>query len=85
MTVEIAVDLYFHCSGAVGAFCLDNDRYEFLSELPLHEGRRKRVDRSGGVKLFARMKPQMVRRFFNRHGIGPFNFPSGVSEDKCHV
>ena len=85
LPVKIAVDLYFHRSGAVGAFRPDNDRHEFFSELPLHEGRRKRVGRSGRVQLLAAMKRYLVRRFCNRDGICPLNFSLGVPEDEGHV
>lgn len=43
----------------------------FLSEMPLHEGRRDGVNRSSGVDLFAGAEGDTMRCVIGRYRIGP--------------
>ena len=65
---------------AVGAFSLDRKGERFSSELPLHEGHRDRVYRSGGVNLLAAAESNMVWGNIHRHRIGPGNLALRVAE-----
>lgn len=50
---------------------LDGERESFLSQLPLHEGRRYRVDRSGGIDLLSGAEFDAVGRLIACHRISP--------------
>ncbi len=47
--IHCAVDLHLHGSFTVGAFRFNLNAHLFLPQMPLHEGRRESVHRSGGV------------------------------------
>jgi hypothetical protein len=65
---------------AVPAGRLDLDTQIFLPELPLHEGRRYRVDRSGRVEVFPRAESDLVGCLLHRHGVGPHHLALLVAE-----
>ena len=83
--LQLAVDHDFHGLSAMNAFSIDDNRNVFLPQSPLHEGRRKRVNSSGRVQLFAGVKGHVMRRFINSYRVGPNNFSLVVSEQKCHM
>jgi hypothetical protein len=70
---------------AVTALC-DQVRVELLlPQLPLHEGRRKRVLRSGCVEDLSTAKPEAVRRGFGSHRERPRNRAVPVPDEKQKV
>lgn len=68
-------------SGA-GAPRPDRGRYRLVSEAPLHEGRRNRVLRSGGVDRLTRGQLELVRRPLARDGKRPAHPALFVSHEK---
>ena len=52
-SVQVAVDLECASAAAVRALGFDGQGQRFAAQVPLHEGRRYRVDRSSGVDLLA--------------------------------
>ncbi len=55
----------------MGAGGFDLDLEGLVPQMPLHEGRRYRVFRSGGVQSLACAEDQMVSGFLCRHRKGP--------------
>lgn len=73
--LQLAIDRKAHSHVAVFARRLHFDGEMFASQLPLHEGRRYRVLRSGAVQAFPRAEMQPVRRGVHGHRIGPLHRP----------
>ena len=69
----------------MSAFRFDDKREPFVSQLPLHEGRRNRVNRSGRIDLLACAERDAMRRAVNRHRIGPRDRALLVPEDERHM
>ena len=67
---------------AVATDCFDLETQVFLPELPLHEGRRDRVDRSGGVELFPRAESDLVGRLFHRDRVSPGHLALLIAEQE---
>jgi len=58
--IELAVDDELELLATVGAGGFDFDLEEAVAQVPLHEGRRDRVLRSGGVESFSGAEDEMV-------------------------
>ncbi len=71
--LQVVVDFDMHRLGAMGALRSDYDRHRFSPQLPLHEGRRKRVRSSGAVELLTRAEGKVMGCLVHRHGVGPDN------------
>jgi hypothetical protein len=78
--VQIAIDLDMNRLVAMDADRIDLEVRLFFAELPLHEGRRDRVYRSGRVDLFASAEMDAVRRGLGSHRVGPNDLAFLVSE-----
>jgi hypothetical protein len=78
--MQVAIDLDMDRLVAMGADRIDLERKLFFAELPLHEGRRDRVYRSGRVDLFAAAEMDAMWRGLSRHRVGPNDLPLLVSE-----
>ena len=83
--IEFAVDDELHRFTALGAGGSDLYFEGALPQLPLHEGRRNRVFRSGGVESLAAAKLYLVRRPVDGHWVSPGDSPGWISEDKGHA
>ena len=66
----------------MGACRVNVKVYCFFSELPLHEGRRNRVDPSGGVNLLAATERDEMGCLFNSHRVRPGHSALFVSVKK---
>jgi hypothetical protein len=75
LTIHLLIDFQIHRFPAVGACRFHPNSHRFLPQAPLHEGRCKSIDCSGGVQLFPGGKGYAVGGFFNRHRIGPDDLP----------
>lgn len=86
MTVDgerhVAADRELQRTGTVAAKGIDGHRERLFPQLPLHEGRRKRVLRSGRVELFSCAELQAMRRRIHRNGIGPGNRTALVADQE---
>ncbi len=69
--MQITINLEVDRLAAMATGSLDGEGQVFLAELPLHEGRRNRVDRSGGVEFFPRTERDLVGGFVHRHRVSP--------------
>jgi hypothetical protein len=72
--VQVIVDNEFHWVAAVSTGRIDLYHEGAVPQLPLHEGRRYRVFRSGRVQSFSRAENQMVSGIFNRDRKSPGHF-----------
>ena len=50
---KIAANIERHGTSAMRTFRFDRYRQVFVAQVPLHEGRRKSVHRSGGIEFLA--------------------------------
>jgi hypothetical protein len=82
---ELAVDLEPHRARAVSALGAQSDGERFVSQVPLHEGHGKGVDRSRRVSLLARTEAGAVRGLIHRHGVSPGDRVPLASEQKGEV
>ena len=80
--VQLAVDNDLHGSAAAGTGRVDLYHEVALPQLPLHEGRRYRVFRSGRVYSLSRAKDQMVSGIFSRHRKGPGDVSARANEEE---
>ena len=71
--IQLTVDLQMQWLAAVGALGRHHNGQRFATQLPLHEGRRNRVDGSSCVSLLTSAKGDAVRRLGSSDGIGPGN------------
>ncbi len=69
-------------ASGVSAPGADGAGYRLVSEAPLHEGRRNRVLRSGGVSVLAGREQKPVRRLLARDGKRPAHPAVLVSHEK---
>ena len=83
--LQIAVNLHRDGLAAVCAAGEQRTDYFFLPELPLHEGRRDRVDPSGRVNLFPGVDGDAVRGRLDRHRVGPGHLAALVAEEEGHM
>jgi len=77
---QLTVNFEMDWSLAVSTFGLNGKGERFSSELPLHEGHRDRVYRSGGVNLLAAAESNMVWGNIHRHRIRPGDLTLRVAE-----
>jgi hypothetical protein len=82
MIAQVTADFDMHRSSTMRAFRFDGHRQRFFSQAPLHEGRRNRVFRSGGIDTFTSTEGQIMGGLVNRHRIRPGNHALGVPEQK---
>ena len=61
------------------------DGKRFFLQAPLHEGRCNRIDRSGGVNVFAGAECQLVRCFVSCHRIRPENLTFVIANQKKKI
>jgi hypothetical protein len=80
---QVAVYFNLDFFPTAGAFCLDGKRQQFVSELPLHEGRRNRVDRSGSVNALTAAERHALGRGCGRDRVGPQNCSRFVPVQEC--
>jgi len=81
----LAVHLDLDFFSAMSAFGLDGKSQVLFSELPLHEGRRNRVDASGSVNFLAAAESDAVGGWLRSDGISPGHRPLLISEEESHV
>ena len=82
---EFAVDFDVHRLAAVCAARLDSHREILASQPPLHEGRRYRVFRSGGVEPLSGIEHQPVRRFGGGDGKRPAHLAFVIANEEKQV
>jgi hypothetical protein len=82
--MQVAVQLDMDGLVTMGTDRIDLAGDIFLSQLPLHEGRRNRVDRSSRVDLLAGVEPDAVRCRLSRHRISPNDLASLVAKEERH-
>jgi hypothetical protein len=80
--VQVIVDNDLHWAAAVGTGRVDLYHKVSFPQVPLHEGRRYRVFRSGRAYSFSCAKDQLVSSLFNRHRKGPGDFSARANEKK---
>jgi hypothetical protein len=80
-TVHFNTDFF----SAVATFTLNGECYFVCSELPLHEGRRNRVDPSGSVDLLAGTECDALRRFVCRHRVCPGHGALFVAKEESQI
>ena len=68
---QLAIDNELHRFATVGTGGFDLHDERALPQMPLHEGRRYRVFRSGGVESLASAEDQMVSGLLCRHRKSP--------------
>ena len=83
--VQLTVDLQMQWLSTVRALGGYDDGQGFATQLPLHEGRRNRVDRSSRVPLLAGAKGNLMWRLSCGHGVGPGDRTMLVPEQEGHV
>ena len=83
--IQLAVYLHDHRLSTASAFCMNGHRQGAFSKLPLHEGRRYRVDPSSCIGLLTAVESHPVRRAVDRHRIGPGNTFGATAIQKCHT
>ena len=83
---EVQITIHFQVERfmTVPAFGLDGDGKFFLTELPLHEGRRNCVGRSGSIQLFAGTELNPVRGRIDRYRVSPGNRAGAIAEQERH-
>jgi hypothetical protein len=83
--IEVTVDNDLHWVAAVGAGCADLYLEEAISQVPLHEGRRYRVFRSGRIQSFSCAEDQPVSGLLNRNRKGPRDFFSASAYEEEQI
>lgn len=69
--IHLRIHLNAYFLSAVSASSLEYECYLFFSQLPLHEGRRNRVDPSGSVDLLTGTKREAMGSRFDCHRVRP--------------
>lgn len=82
---QVAVDVYTQGLSGLRAPGPDHKRKRFSCQLPLHEGQRYRVYRSGRVYLLSRAERDVVSHRLGGHRVGPGDLSPLVPEEKDHL
>ena len=83
--IQLAVYLHDHRLSTTSAFSMNGHRQGAFLKLPLHEGRRYRVDPSSCKCLLTAVESHPVGRAVDRHWIGPGNTFGATAIQKCHT
>ena len=83
--IQLAVYLHDHRLSTTSAFCMDGHRQGVSLKLPLHEGRRYRVNPSSCKGLFTAIESNPVGCAVDRYRISPGNTFGATAIQKCHA